>query len=305
MNLQESTIETGDNHLGLDISSSRCENSVSRSHESENATAASARFHSEIESEGGNDFCAGNNAEPLIAFHVDENNTDFQEQNRCDAGIVSNAEPGDERSSLSHLPIAYIVLDSPQPTQSTNIIREDEPHREAVSFAIGEPFVMEAEAVKPVYLRRRVVCVLSVMFFNATLILVLLSLKNSKRRNTNQEPFFPSIDINISDSIPANSERRELIKSYILKHSNSSQAILDDPTTHQYEALQFLADEDIFYVSLNQELLYVQRYIEILVMIAVSGKPHLILPEYVASRTDDDFIDTMHICELISHPSST
>lgn len=216
--------------------------------------------------------------------------------------IVDEFDPAfeDELGSSLHLPIASIVVDAPPHTVDHGRISgiPDLSERAPVSFAIGEPFVLEAEAVKPLYLRRRAVCVFSVMFFNATLILILLSVRDSKKKgNDPTEPVGPMINATVIDASTETMLRKKQIKSYILEHTETLEEVLDDPTTNQFKALDFLANEDIFYVSLNQELLYVQRYIEILVMLAISGKPHLILPEYVASRTDDDFIDTMHVCK--------
>ena len=192
-------------------------------------------------------------------------------------------------AATADYPVASFVVGSAT-TIGESITDDMDPENGPVSFAIGEPFVQEAESVKPIFLRRRAVCLLSVMLFNATLILILLSVRGARDGDEGSTVPAPPI-LNLAD--------RDTIKAYILKHTNSSEEIIDDSTTNQFKALDFLSKEDIFYVDVNQELLYVQRYIEILVMLTVSGKPHLILPEYVASRTNDDFIDTMHICEYL------
>lgn len=199
------------------------------------------------------------------------------------------------------LPIALMVLDpNPSSLHGEHIaMSNDYTERNPVSFAIGEPFIQESQSEKPVYLSRRAICIGGVIFFNATLILILLSLRDSRNP-------FPAVaqkdNVTTIISNTGDKERKELIKSYIIEHINTTKEVLDEPTTKQYAALEFLVNEDIFVVNLNQELLYVQRYIEILVMLSVSGRPHLILPEYVASRTNDDFIETMHI-SLTNFPS--
>ena len=86
---------------------------------------------------------------------------------------------------------------------------------------------------------------------------------------------------------------RDFIKSCILNHTNTSEAILDDPTTSQYAVLEYMTEKDTFRALPDHKILYVERYIELLIMHTVSGKPHLILPDYVASRDDDHIIEMM------------
>jgi len=166
----------------------------------------------------------------------------------------------------------------------------------AVSFAVGEPFNVEADTTHKKSSRRRAFLVFCVLFFNVTLIIALVVLRMPNNKDISS-PEVVDVLLSTDAEDEEREERRELIKYYILLEtgSYSKKEMLDNNQTVQYEALEFLVNEDLFYVELNRHKLYVQRYLEILLMICVSGKPHLILPDYKTSRNQGDFLETISI----------